>query len=100
VYGTEGREFESLRARRKSPAKAGFFLCVCIFGWRNVSQICPRLGVGYGPDATTVGTRLPGRARARSGLVCQIPAARRAPGPAEDRARLDRARLTCSRLLH
>ena len=67
-----------------------------------MSQICPE-----GPvllcgdrDPASERPRLPRRAPARAGLVREVPAARRAPGPEEDRAGLDRARPAAGRLLH
>ena len=38
-YGTEGREFESLQARYKSPAKAGFLVSVQLVGGHNSAAL-------------------------------------------------------------
>ena len=101
VYGTEGREFESLRARYESPQRG--FLLVRGDLRKVVSRICPRSGVG---QAMSSPVKPPSghvfrveRARG-SGLVCEVPAARRAPGPEEARPGVDRARPPAGRLLH
>ena len=49
---------------------------------------------------SAVRTRLPSRARPRSGLVHEVPASRRAAGAEEDRAGLDGARAAGCGLLH
>ena len=62
---------------------------------RNVSRICPELGVapvGYGRvGKSSVRACVSGRAQARSGLVREVPVARRTPGPEEAGAGLDLA---------
>ena len=68
-----------------------------------MSPICPETGVRLahgGRIPASDGSRLPRRARARSGLVRQVPAARWAPGPEEARPGMDRARAAAGRLLH
>ena len=65
-----------------------------------MSPICPEIGVRSARCGVSDRARLPGRAPARSVLVCEVPAARWAPGPEEARAGVDRARPTAVGLLH
>jgi hypothetical protein len=74
VYGTEGREFESLRARSESPAAAGLLLCLALGLRPKMSPICPEPSAGSAFDEITIGARVPGRAGSRPGLVREVPA--------------------------
>ncbi len=93
-HGKEGVVGSSPTEGLQSPCIAGFLVSGALARHEKCPQSVPRSLWTWGREWAMEGphgARLQGRPGARAGVVRQVPSARRAPDPEEDRSSMDRA---------